>query len=112
MASESGERPACYRSGSVTAAIRRSPSAGGSIRPADPSARRPPDGGSALSLRVPQHVVLGPPPAELAALDGQLADELVERRVVGEPAGVQAQGGDVVARDGLPVEVALARERV
>jgi hypothetical protein len=56
--------------------------------------------------------LVGPVAAELRALDGQLADERAERRVIGVAAGVEAQHGGGVGGDGRPVRVQLPGVRV
>ena len=63
-------------------------------------------------VRLLPDVVARPQPAEVRALDRQLADRLDQLRVVGVDPGGDAQAADGVDRDALPVRVELAGVRV
>ena len=58
------------------------------------------------------HVVGGPPGAKLFAAGGELTDQIGQAAVVGVAASFDAQGGDAVAGDDLPLGVKVAGARV
>jgi len=64
------------------------------------------------AVRVPVDVVLGPPATKVLVLQGELADELHELRIVRVAPGVEVQVGDLAASRGRPVDVERARRLV
>jgi hypothetical protein len=63
-------------------------------------------------MGMPEHVMIGPPAAEVRVPHGQVPDQLGELGVIGVTAGVVVQRGDGAARRHLPVAVQLTGARV